>query len=131
METEKVIATFNNGSVPPAYAYRFEVIFSDSGNAELKVFKGYDLDEKNILTETKKINALILVQLITEVRNLKIFEVNSPKTGGNQRSIELRNGKSEKTFIQNDNQQGINLFNRFLYLYNPDFLNIISKIINH
>lgn len=131
MEAKKVIATFNNGSVPPAYAYRYELSFSDSGDAELKVFKGYDLDEKNIFSETKKINALILEQLIAGVYNLKSFKSNSPEIGGSQRSIELNNGKSQKTFIQNDNLQGINLFNRFLYLYNPDFLNIINKIINH
>ncbi|KQT22429.1 hypothetical protein ASG31_03655 [Chryseobacterium sp. Leaf404] len=131
MEGRKVIATFNNGSVPPEYAYRYELSFSDSGHAELKVFKGYDLDEKNVFSETKKINALILEQLIVGVHNLNLTQSRSPEVGGSPRSIEIINGKSQKTFIQNDNLEGINLFNRFLYLYNPDFLNIINKIINH
>ncbi|MBD8082876.1 hypothetical protein [Chryseobacterium caseinilyticum] len=131
METRKVIVSFNNGSVPPEYAYRYELIFSDHGSAELIVFKGYDLDEKNIFSETKKVNVLILEQLIVGINNLRTFGQNSPEVGGSQRSIEFINGKSEKIFIQNDNLEGIHLFNRFLYLYNPDFLNIINKIINH
>jgi len=131
MEARKVIASFNNGSVPPEYAYRYELIFTDNGNAELKVFKGYDLEEKIIFSETEQINVLILQQLISQAHNLRIYNDNSPETGGSQRSIELINGKSEKIFIHNGNLEGINLFNRFLYLYNSDFLNIINKIINH
>lgn len=131
MKDKKVIATFNNGSVPPEYAYRYELVFSGNGIAELKVFKGYDLDEKNVYSESKKINVLILEQLIIGLINLKMLSKSSSKVGGSQRTLELCQRNSEKSFIQNDDLAGIDLFNRFLFLYNSDFLNTINKIINH
>ena len=131
MKDKKVIATFNNGSVPPEYAYRYELVFSSNGIAELKVFKGYDLDEKNVYSESKKINVLILEQLIIGLVNLKMLSKSSSKVGGSQRTLELCQRNSEKSFIQNDDLAGIDLFNRFLFLYNSDFLNTINKIINH
>lgn len=131
MKDKKVIATFNNGSVPPEYAYRYELVFSSNGIAGLKVFKGYDLDEKNVYSESKKINVLILEQLIIGLVNLKMLSKSSSKVGGSQRTLELCQRNSEKSFIQNDDLAGIDLFNRFLFLYNSDFLNNINKIINH
>lgn len=131
MKDKKVIATFNNGSVPPEYAYRYELVFSSNGIAELKVFKGYDLDEKNVYSESKKINVLILEQLIIGLINLKMLSKSSSKVGGSQRTLELCQRNSEKSFIQNDDLAGIDLFNRFLFLYNSDFLNNINKIINN
>lgn len=131
MKDKKVIVSFNNGSVPPQYAYRYEIIFSNHGTALLEVYKGFDIDEKNVFSETKKINTLVFEQLVLGVINLKFAADNNLAIGGSQRSIELINGKSEKFFIENENLLAINLFNRFLYLYDLDFLNNINKIINH
>jgi hypothetical protein len=53
-----------------------------------------------------------------------------PKVGGSQRSIEIQNTISKKIIIEEDDEAGISLFNRFLYLYSSDFSNIINKQIN-
>jgi hypothetical protein len=56
MKKHTVTVSFNNGSVPPIYAYRYEIIFSEiTSEAELKIFKGYNTDEKIIISESKKI----------------------------------------------------------------------------
>ena len=120
MKDKKVIVSFNNGSVPPQYAYRYEIIFSNHGTALLEVYKGFDIDEKNVFSETKKINTLVFEQLVLGVINLKFTADKNLAIGGFQRSIELINGKSEKFFIENENLLAINLFNRFLYLYDLD-----------
>ncbi|WP_312076890.1 hypothetical protein [Chryseobacterium sp.] len=130
MKDKKVIVAYNNGSVAPQYAYRYKIVFSEN-TAVLEIFKGFDTEEKSVFTETKKINALVFEQLILGLSNLKIFDKDSPEIGGSQRNIEITNGSSIKFFIKNDDFAGINLFNRFLYLYDSDFLNIINTIINH
>ncbi|GAA4164621.1 hypothetical protein GCM10022217_35510 [Chryseobacterium ginsenosidimutans] len=128
MKANKVIVSFNNGSVPPTYAYRYEIVFSEeTGNAELKLFKGYDINEETILSESKKFNIEILQQLLSLLEKKENSEKPSNMTGGSQRSIDIN---AKKIIIAADDEAGISLFNRFLYLYNPDFLNLINQNIN-
>jgi hypothetical protein len=128
MKANKVIVSFNNGSVPPTYAYRYEIVFSEeTGNAELKLFKGYDINEETILSESKKFNIEILQQLLSLLEKKENSEKPSNMTGGSQRSIDIN---AKKIMIASDDEAGISLFNRFLYLYNPDFLNLINQNIN-
>ncbi len=128
MKANKVIVSFSNGSVPPQYAYRYQIIFSEQdGNAELKLFKGYDAEEKMILAESKKFNIEIFQQLLSLLEKKENSVKPSNMTGGSQRSIDIN---AEKIMIEADDDAGISLFNRFLYLYNPDFLDIINKKIN-
>lgn len=128
MKANKVIVSFNNGSVPPTYAYRYEIVFSEeTGNAELKLFKGYDINEETILSESKKFNIEILQQLLSLLEKKENSEKPSNMTGGSQRSIDIN---AKKIMIAADDEAGISLFNRFLYLYNPDFLNLINQNIN-
>jgi hypothetical protein len=128
MKANKVIVSFNNGSVPPTYAYRYEIVFSEeTENAELKLFKGYDINEETILSESKKFNIEILQQLLSLLEKKENSEKPSNMTGGSQRSIDIN---AKKIMIAADDEAGISLFNRFLYLYNPDFLNLINQNIN-
>lgn len=128
MKANKVIVSFNNGSVPPQYAYRYQIIFSEQeGDAEMKLFKGYDADEKMILSESKKFNIEIFQQLLSLLEKKENSEKPSNMTGGSQRNIDIN---AKKIMIEADDEAGISLFNRFLYLYNPDFLNLINKNIN-
>jgi hypothetical protein len=128
MKANKVIVSFNNGSVPPTYAYRYEIVFSEkTGNAELKLFKGYDINEETILSESKKFNIEILQQLLSLLEKKENSEKPSNMTGGSQRSVDIN---AKKIMIAADDEAGISLFNRFLYLYNPDFLNLINQNIN-
>ncbi|GAA5091204.1 hypothetical protein GCM10023210_18290 [Chryseobacterium ginsengisoli] len=128
MKANKVIVSFNNGSVPPQYAYRYQIIFSEQeGDAEMKLFKGYDTDEKMILSESKKFNIEIFQKLLSLLEKKENSEKPSNMTGGSQKSIDIN---AKKIMIEADDEAGISLFNRFLYLYSPDFLNLINKNIN-
>ncbi|MCW3160612.1 hypothetical protein [Chryseobacterium oryctis] len=131
MKTEKVIISFNNGSVPPPYAYRYEISFSkQTGNANLKIFKGYDSNEELILSESEKFNSDILRQLLSELETI-VPRDNFNIIGGSQRIIEIiSDNHTGRIEIEPDNEKGISLFNRFLYLYNNNFSDIINKNIN-
>lgn len=128
MKANKVIVSFNNGSVPPQYAYRYQIIFYEQdGDAEMKLFKGYDTDEKMILSELKKFNIEIFQQLISLLEKKENITKDPNMTGGSQRII---NVNSKKIMIEPNDDTGISLFNRFLYLYSIDFLNLIHTTIN-
>lgn len=127
----KVTISFNNGSVPPQYSYRYEIKFSEENtNAELKIFKGYDLDEKMIVSESKKFNPDVFQQLLSGLEKTDQSMKEPHQVGGSQRSIEIQNTISKKIMIETDDVAGISLFNRFLYLYSSDFSHIINKQIN-
>lgn len=128
MKANKVIVSFNNGSVPPQYAYRYQIIFSEqTGDAELTFFRGYDKNEEMILSDTRKFNPDVLQQLLSLLNKENNAVKNPDLVGGSQRIIDIN---SEKVVIDADDDAGIALFNRFLYLYSPDFSNIINKYIN-
>lgn len=131
MKTHTVTVSFNNGSVPPQYAYRYEIIFyEETANAELKIFKGYDLDEKIAVSESKKFNTDVFQQLLSGLEKINNSTDQNHLVGGSQRSIEVQNSISKKIVIEANDENGISLFNRFLYLYNSDFSTIINKHIN-
>lgn len=131
MKTNTITVSFSNGSVPPQYAYRYEIKFSEENvNAELKIFKGYDWDEKMIVSESKKFNIDIFQQLLSGLEKKDHFMKEPHLVGGSQRSIEIQNTISKKITIETDDETGISLFNRFLYLYSSDFSTIINKQIN-
>lgn len=128
MKANTIIVSFNNGSVPPQYAYRYQIVFSEQdGNAELKIFRGYDADEKMIVSEQRKFNTEIFLQLLSLVNKIENSEKKPSMTGGSQRSIEVN---SKKIMIDPDDDFGISLFNRFLYLYSPDLINQINSNLN-
>ncbi|MCS3867361.1 hypothetical protein J3D55_000277 [Chryseobacterium ginsenosidimutans] len=128
MKANKIIVSFNNGSVPPIYAYRYQIVFSEeTGDADLKLFKGYDVNEEMILSESKKFNLEIFQQLLSLLEKKENSEKLSNMTGGSQRSIEIN---AKKIMIEADDEAGISLFNRFLYLYNPEVLHLINQNIN-
>ncbi|NML58395.1 hypothetical protein [Chryseobacterium cheonjiense] len=128
MKTNTIIVSFTNGSVPPQYAYRYQIIFSEEdGNAELKLFKGYDTDEKMIVSERKKFNVEIFLKLLSLLNTKEIPLKNQVMVGGSERSIEVN---SKKMIINPDDDFGISIFNRFLELYSTDFLNQINNNLN-
>ncbi|MDN4012236.1 hypothetical protein QX233_07190 [Chryseobacterium gambrini] len=128
MKANTIIVSFNNGSVPPQYAYRYQIIFSEQdGNAELKIFRGYETDEKMIVSEQRKFNTEIFLQLLSLISKIKDSVKDPLMVGGSQRIIEVNSKKIE---IHPDDDFGISLFNRFLYLYNPDFINQINSNLN-
>lgn len=128
MKANTIIVSFNNGSVPPQYAYRYQIIFSEQdGNAELKIFRGYETDEKMIVSEQRKFNTEIFLQLLSLISKIKDSVKDPLMVGGSQRMIEVNSKKIE---IHPDDDFGISLFNRFLYLYNPDFINQINSNLN-
>jgi len=128
MKTNTIIVSFTNGSVPPQYAYRYQIIFSEEdGNAELKLFKGYDTDEKMIVSERKKFNVEIFLKLLSLLNTKEIPLKNQVMVGGSERSIEVN---SKKMIINPDDDFGISVFNRFLELYSADFLNQINNNLN-
>lgn len=128
MKVNTIIVSFNNGSVPPQYAYRYQIIFSEQdGNAELKIFRGYETDEKMIVSEQRKFNTEIFLQLLSLISKIKDSVKDPSMVGGSQRMIEVNSKKIE---IHPDDDFGISLFNRFLYLYNPDFINQINSNLN-
>lgn len=131
MKMHTVTISFNNGSVPPQYSYRYEIKFSEeNANAELKIFKGYDLDEKMIVSESKKFNPDVFQQLLSGLKKTDQSIKEPHQVGGSSRSIEIQNTISKKIMIEADDEAGISLFNRFLYLYSSDFSTIINKHIN-
>lgn len=128
MKANTIIVSFNNGSVPPQYAYRYQILFSEQdGNAELKIFRGYETDEKMIVSEQRKFNTEIFLQLLSLISKIKDSVKDPLMVGGSQRMIEVNSKKIE---IHPDDDLGISLFNRFLYLYNPDFINQINSNLN-
>jgi hypothetical protein len=128
MKANTIIVSFNNGSVPPQYAYRYQIIFSEEdGNAELKLFKGYDTDEKMIVSERKKFNVEIFLKLLSLLNTKEIPLKNQVMVGGSERSIEVN---SKKMIINPDDDFGISVFNRFLELYSADFLTQINNNLN-
>ncbi len=128
MKANTIIVSFNNGSVPPQYAYRYQILFSEQdGNAELKIFRGYETDEKMIVSEQRKFNTEIFLQLLSLISKIKDSVKDPLMVGGSQRIIEVNSKKIE---IHPDDDFGISLFNRFLYLYNPDFINQINSNLN-
>ncbi|MCF2220713.1 hypothetical protein H9Q08_15610 [Chryseobacterium sp. PS-8] len=128
MKANTIIVSFNNGSVPPQYAYRYQILFSEQdGNAELKIFRGYETDEKMIVSEQRKFNTEIFLQLLSLISKIKDSVKDPSMVGGSQRMIEVNSKKIE---IHPDDDFGISLFNRFLYLYNPDFINQINSNLN-
>jgi hypothetical protein len=128
MKTNTIIVSFTNGSVPPQYAYRYQIIFSEEdGNAELKLFKGYDTDEKMIVSERKKFNVEIFLKLLSLLNTKEIPLKNQVMVGGSERSIEVN---SKKMIINPDDDFGISVFNRFLELYSADFLTQINNNLN-
>lgn len=128
MKANTIIVSFNNGSVPPQYAYRYQILFSEQdGNAELKIFRGYETDEKMIVSEQRKFNTEIFLQLLSLISKIKDSAKDPSMVGGSQRIIEVNSKKIE---IHPDDDFGISLFNRFLYLYNPDFINQINSNLN-
>jgi len=128
MKTNTIIVSFTNGSVPPQYAYRYQIIFSgEDRNAELKLFKGYDTDEKMIVSERKKFNVEIFLKLLSLLNTKEISLKNQVMVGGSERSIEVN---SKKMIIYPDDDFGISVFNRFLELYSADFLNQINNNLN-
>lgn len=131
MKAKKVIISFNNRSVPPPYTYRYEIIFSEqTGNADLKIFKGYDINEEMIFSETEQFNIDILRQLLLELQQVK-DSGDSNMIGGSQRIIEIQTDRQAQRILINPNdEKGISLFNRFLYLYSNNFSDIINKNIN-
>lgn len=130
MKAKTVIVSFSNGSLPPPYAYHYEIVFSEeTTDAELKIFKGYD--NEVVFAESKKFNLEIFQQLLLGLETIKEFKKNPNMVGGSHRSIEIKEeNHSEKIIIDANDEAGISLFNRFLYVYSSDFLNIINKNIN-
>lgn len=128
MKANTLIVSFNNGSVPPQYAYRYQIVFSEQDeNADLKLFRGYDADEKIIVSEQRKFNTEIFLQLLSLISKIEDSVKDPAMVGGSQRMIEVN---SRKIMIHPDDNFGISLFNRFLYLYNPDFINQINSNLN-
>lgn len=128
MKANTIIVSFNNGSVPPQYAYRYQITFSeDNGIAELKIFKGYDTDEKMIVSEQKKFDTEIFLQLLSLLNKKENSQNNQALVGGSQRMIEVN---SKKIIIAPDDDFGISLFNRFLELYRTDFQNYVNNNLN-
>lgn len=128
MKANTIIVSFNNGSVPPQYAYRYQITFSeDNGIAELKIFKGYDTDEKMIVSEQKKFDTEIFLQLLSLFNKKENSQNNQALVGGSQRMIEVN---SKKIIIAPDDDFGISLFNRFLELYRTDFQNYVNNNLN-
>lgn len=128
MKANTIIVSFNNGSVPPQYAYRYQIVFSEQdGNADLKLFKGFDTDEKMIVSEQRKFNTEIFLQLLSLISKIEDSVKDPAMVGGSQRMIEVN---SRKIMIEPNDDFGISLFNRFLYLYHPDFINQINSNLN-
>ncbi|MBL7879516.1 MAG: hypothetical protein JNN23_06595 [Chryseobacterium gambrini] len=128
MKANTIIVSFNNGSVPPQYAYRYQIVFSEQdGNADLKLFRGYDADEKMIVSEQRKFNTEIFLQLLSLISKIEDSVKDPAMAGGSQRMIEVN---SRKIMIEPNDDFGISLFNRFLYLYHPDFINQINSNLN-
>lgn len=128
MKANTIIVSFNNGSVPPQYAYRYQIIFfEENGNAEFKLFKGDEKDEKMIVSEKKKFDTEIFLQLLYLVNNLENSQKNPAMVGGSERII---NVNSKKITIAPDDDFGVSLFNRFLKLYSTDFQNQININLN-
>ncbi len=128
MKANTIIVSFNNGSVPPQYAYRYQIVFSEQdGNADLKLFRGYDADEKMIVSEQRKFNTEIFLQLLSLSSKIEDSVKDPAMVGGSQRMIEVN---SRKIMIEPNDDFGISLFNRFLYLYHPDFINQINSNLN-
>jgi len=128
MKANTIIVSFNNGSVPPQYAYRYQIVFSEQdGNADLKLFRGYDADEKMIVSEQRKFNTEIFLQLLSLISKIEDSVKDPAMVGGSQRMIEVN---SRKIMIEPNDDFGISLFNRFLYLYHPDFINQINSNLN-
>jgi len=128
MKANTIIVSFNNGSVPPQYAYRYQITFSEeNGIAELKIFKGHDPDEKMIVSEQKKFDTEIFLQLLYLVNNLENSPKNPAMVGGSERIIEVN---SKKITIAPDDDLGVSLYNRFLKLYSTDFQNQININLN-
>jgi len=128
MKPNIITVSFNNGSVPPQYAYRYQIVFSEQDEkAELKLFRGYDADEKIVIAEQRKFNTEIFLQLLALINKIETSAKDPATIGGSQRIIDVN---SEKIIIRPDDDKGISLFNRFLYLYNPDFINQINHNLN-
>ncbi|MCY1659402.1 hypothetical protein [Chryseobacterium sp. SL1] len=128
MKANTIIVSFNNGSVPPQYAYRYQIVFSEQDrNADLKLFRGYDADEKMIVSEQRKFNTEIFLQLLSLISKIEDSVKDPAMVGGSQRMIEVN---SRKIMIEPNDDFGISLFNRFLYLYHPDFINQINSNLN-
>lgn len=128
MKANTIIVSFNNGSVPPQYAYRYQIVFSEQdGNADLKLFRGYDADEKMIVSEQRKFNTEIFLQLLSLISKIEDSVKDPAMVGGSQRMIEVN---ARKIMIEPNDDFGISLFNRFLYLYHPDFINQINSNLN-
>lgn len=128
MKANTIIVSFNNGSVPPQYAYRYQIIFSEEdGNADLKLFKGYEKDEKMIVSEQKKFDTETFLQLLSLLNKKENSQKNPAMAGGSQRMIEVN---SKKIIIEPDDDFGISLFNRFLELYSTDFQNQLNNNLN-
>lgn len=128
MKANTIIISFNNGSVPPQYAYRYQIMFSEEkGIAELKIFKGYDTDEKMIVSEQKKFDTEIFLQLLSLLNKKENSQKTKAMVGGSERIIDIN---AKKIIIANDDHFGISLFNRFLELYHTDFQNQINTNLN-
>lgn len=128
MKANTIIVSFNNGSVPPQYAYRYQITFSEqNGIAELKIFKGYDTDEKMIVSEQKKFDMEVFLQLLSLINKIENSQKNQAMVGGSKRIIEVN---SKKIIIEHGDDAGISLFNRFLELYSTDFQNQINNNFN-
>lgn len=119
MKANTIIVSFNNGSVPPQYAYRYQITFSEeNGIAELKIFKGHDPDERMIVSEQKKFDTEIFLQLLSLIDKIENSQKNQAMVGGSERII---NVNSKKIKIAPDDNFGVSLFIRFLKLYSTDF----------
>ncbi len=128
MKADNTILSYNNGSVPPQYAYRYQITFSvKEGNAGLQVFTGYGAEEKMVLSEHKKFSTEILSQLLSILIKKEHSVKNPTLVGGSLRIIEA---DTVKIIIRPDDEDGISLFNRFLYLYDKDFPDKINKYLN-
>ncbi|SMP03839.1 hypothetical protein [Chryseobacterium profundimaris] len=128
MKANTIIVSFNNGSVPPQYAYRYQIIFSEeNGIAELKIFKGHDPDERMIVSEQKKFDTEIFLQLLSLIDKIENSQKNQAMVGGSERII---NVNSKKITIAPDDDFGVSLFTRFLKLYSTDFQNQININLN-
>ena len=128
MKANTIIVSFNNGSVPPQYAYRYQIIFSEeNGIAELKIFKGHDPDERMIVSEQKKFDTEIFLQLLSLIDKIENSQKNQAMVGGSERII---NVNSKKITIAPDDNFGVSLFTRFLKLYSTDFQNQININLN-
>ena len=132
MDQPILLLLADNGSVPPAYFYSYEIIFRLGGRALFVLSKGIDEHEAPVLSESKTYDKQALTAVYEEIRRHQSPDISEAMVGGERKNITLiESNKPIKIDILPHDESGILLFEKCLRIYDPDFEEKLTRLVNN